>query len=153
MTKTIEEHIDVEVPVTTAYNQWTQFETFPQFMEGVDRIQQLDPTHLHWEISIGGVKRDFDAEVTEQIPDERVAWKATRGTGHAGVVTFHKLDDAKTRVMLQIDTEPEGIIEKVGDALHLTDNQAKGDLKRFKEFIESRGGQETGAYRGEVPRD
>lgn len=151
MTKTIEEHIDVDVPVSTAYNQWTQFESFPEFMGGVDSITQTDPKHLHWKISIGGVKREFDAEITEQLPDERIAWKATRGTGHAGVVTFHKLDDAKTRVMLQIDTEPEGVVEKIGDALHLTDSNAKSDLKNFKKFIESRG-QETGAYRGEVPR-
>lgn len=150
MTKTIEEHIDVDVPVSTAYNQWTQFETFPSFMDGVDAVTQTDDRHLHWQISIGGVKREFDAEITEQRPDERVAWKVVRGTGHAGVVTFHKLDAAKTRVMLQIDTEPEGVIEKIGDALHLTDSEAKGDLKRFKKFIESRGG-ETGAYRSEVP--
>src|SRR5579863_6220923 len=148
MTKTIEEHIDVDVPVRSVYNQWTQFETFPEFMDGVDQVEQLDDRHLHWQISIGGVKREFDAEITEQIPDERVAWKATRGTGHAGVVTFHKLDPSKTRVMLQIETDPEGVVEKVGDTLGFTEANAKGDLKRFKKFIESRGGQETGAYRG-----
>jgi uncharacterized membrane protein len=150
MTKTIEEHIDVEVPVRSAYNQWTQFEDFPSFMDGVDEVAQLDDTHLHWKISIGGVKREFDAEITEQIPDERVAWKATGGTGHAGVVTFHKLEPQKTRVMLQLETAPEGLVEKAGDALGLTSANAKGDLKRFKKFIEERGGNETGAYRGEI---
>lgn len=152
MTKTIEEHVDVDVPVTTAYNQWTQFESFPQFMDGVDTVTQTDDTHLHWKISIGGVKREFDAEITEQTPDQRIAWRVTKGTGHAGVVTFHKLSDTATRVNLQIDTAPEGIVEKVGDALHLTDANARGDLKHFKQFIESRG-SEAGAWRGEVPRD
>ena len=151
MTNTIEEHIDVDVPIGTAYNQWTQFETFPEFMSGVESVTQVDDKHLKWEISIGGVKRSFDAEVTEQHPDERIAWRATSGTGHAGVVTFHKLDDQTTRVMLQIETEPEGLVEKVGDALHLTNNEAKGDLKRFKSFIESRGAA-TGAYRDDIPR-
>lgn len=152
MTNTIEEHIDVDVPLSTAYNQWTQFETFPQFMDGVDEITQIDDKRLHWKISIGGIKREFDAEITEQVPDQRIAWRATRGTGHAGVVTFHKLDEGKTRVMVQIETEPEGLVEKVGDALGFTDANARGDLKRFKEFMETRGGNETGAYREEIPR-
>lgn len=150
MTKTIEEHIDVDVPVRSAYDQWTQFEKFPVFMNGVVEIVQVDDKRLHWKISIGGVKREFDAEITEQIPDERVAWKSTSGTGHAGVVTFHKLDPQKTRVMLQIDTDPEGVVEKVGDAVGLTTANAKSDLKRFKEFIEYRDGTETGAFRGEI---
>jgi uncharacterized membrane protein len=147
----ITETIDVDVPVTTAYNQWTQFETFPQFMDGVDEVTQKTDTLTHWKISIGGVKREFDAEVTEQTPDQRVAWRAVDGTKHAGVVTFHKLDDTKTRVTLQLDTKPEGMVEKVGDAIGLTNLNAKGDLKRFKQFIESRG-SETGAWRGDVPR-
>jgi len=143
--------IDVDVPVSVAYNQWTQFESFPEFMDGVDEIQQKTNTLTHWKISIAGVKREFDAEITEQHPDERIAWKSVGGTEHAGVVTFHKLDDAKTRVALQIETKPEGVVEKVGDAIGLTNANAKGDLKRFKQFIESRG-TETGAWRGDVPR-
>jgi uncharacterized membrane protein len=143
--------IDVDVPVNVAYNQWTQFESFPQFMDGVDEITQKTDTLTHWKISIAGVKREFDAEITEQHPDERIAWKSVDGTEHAGVVTFHKLEDAKTRVALQIETKPEGLVEKVGDAVGLTNVNAKGDLKRFKQFIESRG-TETGAWRGDVPR-
>jgi uncharacterized membrane protein len=150
MTKTIEEHIDVDVPVTSAYNQWTQFESFPEFMDGVEEVQQLDDRRLHWKISIGGVKREFDAEITEQIPDERVSWRSTSGTGNAGVVTFHKLEPNETRIMLQLETDPEGVVEKVGDTAGLTTANAKGDLKRFKKFIESRQGHETGAYRGEI---
>ena len=149
---TIQQSIDVEVPVSTAYNQWTQFESFPQFMDGVDQVRQLTDTRTHWTISLAGVKREFDAEITEQEPDQRIAWRSVDGTGHAGVVTFHKLDDTKTRVMLQIDTEPEGLVEKAGDAVGLTNLNAKGDLARFKTFIEERG-QESGAWRGQVDQD
>ena len=145
----ITQSLDVDVPVSTAYNQWTQFETFPQFMNGVEEIRQIDDTHTHWKISIAGVTREFDAEITEQIPDERVAWRSTGGTEHAGVVTFHKLADAKTRVTLQLDTEPEGVVEKAADKLGFTKRQAAGDLERFKKFIESQGSA-TGAWRGEV---
>ena len=148
----IQESIDLAVPVGTAYNQWTQFEEFPQFMEGVEEIRQLDDTHLHWKTKIAGVEREFDTEITEQRPDERIAWKATEGTEHAGVVTFHRLSDTESRIMLQIDTQPEGAIEKVGDALGLAKRRAKGDLARFKELIESRG-TESGAWRGEVDND
>jgi uncharacterized membrane protein len=143
--------VDVEAPITTVYNQWTQFESFPQFMDGVDEVVQKSDRLTHWKISIAGVKREFDAEITEQTPDQRVAWKAVDGTEHAGVVTFHKLDDAKTRVTLQLDTKPEGVVEKVGDAVGLTNANAKGDLKRFKQFIETRG-TETGGWRGDIPR-
>ena len=148
---TITKSIDVDVPIDTAYNQWTQFETFPEFMGGVDKIEQLDDRSLVWHVNVAGVKRTFDAEITEQHPEERVAWKSTDGVTHAGVVTFHRLDDAKTRVMIQIDWEPEGLIEKAGAALGFDDRQVKADAKRFKEFIESRG-TETGAWRGDVPR-
>ena len=147
----ITQTIDVDVPVTVAYNQWTQFESFPQFMDGVDEVIQKDDTLTHWKISIAGVKREFDAKITEQEPDQRIAWTSVDGPEHAGVVTFHKLEDAKTRVTLQLETKPEGVVEKVGDAVGLTNANAKGDLKRFKQFIESRG-SETGAWRGEVPR-
>ena len=144
--------IEVNVPVRTAYNQWTQFEEFPRFMEGVEEVRQLDDTHVHWRTKIAGVTREFDAEITEQHPDERVAWTSTGGEAkHAGVVTFHRLDDNKTRVMIQIDWEPTGIVEKAGAALGFDDRQVKADAKRFKEFIESRG-TETGAWRGDVSR-
>ena len=149
---THEESIDVAVPVRDAYNQWTQFESFPQFMSGVEKIQQTDDTHTHWTIKIGGVTREFDAEITEQIPDERVAWKSTAGTGHAGVVTFHRLNDSQTRVMLQLDTGPEGLTEKAGEAIGLVGHQVKADLERFKSFIEQQPAA-TGAWRGEVGQD
>jgi uncharacterized membrane protein len=145
----IEESIDVDVPVRTAYDQWTQFEEFPRFMEGVIEIKQIDDTHLHWRTKIAGVEREFDAEITEQHPDHRIAWKSTSGTSHAGVVTFHRLDDAKSRVMLQLDSEPEGVVEKAGDALGILKRRVKGDLERFKELIEARG-DASGAWRGEV---
>lgn len=148
---TIEQSIDVEVPISTAYNQWTQFESFPAFMDGVEEVRQLDDTHLHWKAKIAGVEREWDAEVTEQHPDERVAWKSTSGQHNAGVVTFHKLDPQKTRVMLQQDVETEGIVEKIGDALGMIERQAKGDLKRFKELIEAKGS--APGWRGDVPRD
>jgi uncharacterized membrane protein len=149
---TITKSIDVNVPITTAYNQWTQFETFPQFMGGVDQITQLDDRHLQWTVSIGGQTREFDAEITEQHPDERVAWKSTDGKTHAGVVTFHKLNDDETRVTVQLDWQPEGVTEKAGAAVGLDDHQVSSDLSRFKKFIENRQ-QESGAWRGEVPRE
>ena len=147
---TVEQSIDVEVPVRTAYDQWTQFQSFPEFMEGVERIDQLTPTRTHWVTKVGGVTREFDAEITEQHPDERVAWRSVDGPEHAGVVTFHRLDPTSTRVMLQMDVQPEGVVEKVGDALGAVKRRTKGDLERFKAFIEDRGA-ETGAWRGEVP--
>jgi uncharacterized membrane protein len=148
---TVEQSIDVEVPVTTAYNQWTQFEDFPQFMEGVEQVTQLGPTSTHWTVKIAGVKREFDAAITEQHPDERVSWRSTDGPQQAGVVTFHELAPQRTRVMLQMDFEPEGIAEQAGDKLGLVRARTKGDLERFKKFIESRGA-ETGAWREDVPR-
>ena len=149
MTTTVEESIDVKVPVRTAYDQWTQFETFPQFMEGVEAVRQVDDTHLRWEAEIAGVSRQWDAEITEQTPDQRIAWKATEGSENSGVVTFHRYDDETTRVMLQLEFEPEGVVEAAGDALGFVKRRATGDLGRFKEFIEARGA-ETGAWRGEV---
>ena len=149
--KTIEESIDIAVPVSTAYNQWTQFESFPQFMEGVDRVEQLGDTRLHWVADIGGQTREWDAEITEQHPDERVAWKALGDEGPNGVVTFHELDDARTKVMLQMAYEPDGAKESIGSAFGLDSRRVKGDLESFKEFIEERGA-ETGAWRGDVER-
>jgi len=147
--KTIEESIEIEVPVSTAYNQWTQFESFPQFMEGVERVEQKDDTRLHWVAEIGGDKREWDAEITEQHPDHRVAWKALNQDGPNGVVTLHKLDDSRTKVMVQMDYEPEGVKESVGSFVGIDSHRVKSDLESFKTFIESRGG-ETGAWRGDV---
>jgi uncharacterized membrane protein len=148
---TIEQSIEVEAPLSTVYNQWTQFEEFPHFMDGVDEVRQLDETHLHWVASFGGTQHEWDAEITEQHPDERVAWRNTDGKDNAGVVTFHKIDDATTRIMVQMDFVPEGIKEKIGDAIGAPDRRVQGDLERFKALIESRSA-ETGAWRGEVAR-
>ena len=149
MTTFVERSIEVAVPVRTAYDQWTQFEEFPKFMDGVERVDQVDDTNLHWVAEIAGRRKEWDARITEQIPDERVAWKAVDGKDNAGVVTFHHLSDTRTKVMVQLDFEPEGIMEKLGSAIGSDDRKVKGDLERFKEFIESRGA-ETGAWRGEV---
>ena len=149
---TIEQSIDVQVPVRTAYDQWTQFEDFPQFMEGVEKITQLSDTRTHWVTEIAGVSREFDAEITEQEPDQRIAWTSLDEPKQAGVVTFHRIDDATTRVMLQMDFEPEGFVETAGDVLGIVRSRTKGDLERFKSFIEARG-TETGAWRGEVEQD
>ena len=143
------ESVDVSVPVSTAYNQWTQFEEFPRFMEGVKSVIQRDDTHLHWVADVNGNTEEWDAEITEQHPDERVAWQSTTGSRNAGVVTFHRIDDTTSRVTLQMDVEPEGVVENVGTFLGFLDRRVKGDLERFKEFIEGRGA-ETGAWRGEV---
>jgi uncharacterized membrane protein len=148
---TVVESVDVAVPVRTAYNQWTQFEQFPRFMEGVAEVRQLDDTHLHWVVDIAGVRREFDAEITEQHPDERVAWNSLDGPRHAGVVTFHRIDANRTRVTAQMEIEPDGLVEQVGDKTGFVDRRVKGDMKRFRQYIESRG-QETGAWRGDVDR-
>ncbi|MYR58852.1 cyclase [Streptomyces sp. SID625] len=147
----VEESIEVNVPVRDVYDQWTQFEDFPQFMDGVERIEQRTDTLTHWKTKIGGTEREFDAEITEQIPDERIAWTSIGGDAkQAGVVTFHRLDDGTTKVMLQLDYDPDGLAETIGDKLGFVKRQATGDLKRFKGFIEGRGGTATGAWRGGV---
>jgi uncharacterized membrane protein len=149
---TIERSIEVDVPVRTAYDQWTQFESFPHFMDDVERIEQITDTTVRWHVKVAGVERSWDAEITEQQPDERIAWKATGDTRHAGVVTFHRVDEGRTRVMLQMDVEPSDWIEKVGDALGVMERNIQRDLENFKGFIEERG-VETGAWRGEVDQD
>jgi len=144
------ETIDVGVPVRTAYNQWTQFESFPKFLDEVESITQTDDTHTHWKVKVGGFEREFDAEITEQHPDERVAWNSTGGeTEHAGVVTFHKLTDTSSRVTVQLDWEPEGLLEKLGSLVGVGAHAVKKDLKNFKEFIETQSGP-TGQWRGDV---
>ena len=149
---TIEQSIEVNVPVRSAYNQWTQFEDFPHFMEGVEKVNQIDDVNLHWVAEILGQHREWDAKITEQIPDERIAWTNVDGATNAGVVTFHRIDDNKTRIMLQMEFDPEGFAEKAADALGLVQTRVKGDLERFKTFIEERGA-ETGAWRGEVDQN
>ncbi|MEJ7788791.1 MAG: SRPBCC family protein, partial [Thermoleophilaceae bacterium] len=142
----IEQSIDVDVPISTAYNQWTQFEEFPKFMEGVDEIRQVDDRHVHWVVSFGGTQHEWDAEITEQSPDERVAWKNIDGKDNAGVVTFHRLAADRTRIMVQMDWAPEGVKEKLGATLGFDQRRIEGDLERFKALIESQG-TESGAYR------
>jgi uncharacterized membrane protein len=146
---TIEQSIDVNVPVRTAYDQWTQFEEFPRFMEGVREVRQVDDKRLAWCAEVGGKEKRWEAEITEQIPDARIAWRSRTGANNAGVVTFHRLDDQKTRVMLQLDYDPEGVVENVGDAVGVVSSRVRGDLARFKDFIEQRG-RETGAWRGSI---
>jgi uncharacterized membrane protein len=148
----VTQSVDVEVDVRTAYNQWTQFEEFPSFMEGVESVEQLDDRHLRWQVDIAGIDREFEAEITEQIPDQRIAWRSRTGVDQGGVVTFHPLDDAQTRVTLQMVFEPEGPAEQIGDKTGAVSARARGDLQRFKQYIEERG-SETGAWRGEIDRD
>ena len=143
--------IDVDAPISRVYNMWTQFESFPVFMHGVERIDQLTDTHLHWKVKVGGVEREFDATITEQQPDERVAWRSTAGEEHAGVVTFHRLSPDRTRVALQLDWEPKGFVEKAGEVLQVDDLQISADLKRFKELAEQTDGSSQG-WRGDVDR-
>ena len=145
----IERSIDVDVPVRAAYDQWTQFEEFPSFMEGVEEIRQIDDTHTHWRTKIAGREKEFDADDHRAAPGRADRLDEPGRAEHAGVVTFHHLDDTKTRVMLQLDYEPEGAVEKVGDLLGVVERRVKGDLERFKELIESRGVQSAG-WRGEV---
>ena len=147
----IEESIELNVPVSTAYNQWTQFEEFPRFMASVQEVKQVDNTHLHWRAKVAGKPKEWDAEITEQIPDARIAWRSTSGVHNEGVVTFHKLGDNRTKVMLQMDYDPQTIGEKVADALGGVKLAAKSNLKRFKHLVEGRG-VETGAWRGSVAR-
>jgi uncharacterized membrane protein len=145
----IEKSIDVNVPLSTAYNQWTQFEEFPRFMEGIEEVRQLDDKRLHWRANIGGKQEEWEAEIVEQVPDQRVAWRSTSGAPNSGVVTFESLGTATTRVNLQLEYTPQTAVESAGDATGVLSRRVEGDLQRFKEYIESRGA-ETGAWRGEI---
>lgn len=145
----IEKSIELNVPVQTAYNQWTQFEEFPKFMEGVKQVTQIDDKRFHWKVNIAGKEEEWNAEITEQIPDHRIAWKSRDGAPNAGVVTFHRLSDATSKLMLQVEYQPQGALEKGGDIMGMVTQRVEGDLQRFKDYIESRG-QETGAWRGSV---
>ena len=146
---TIEESVEVEVPVATAYNQWTQFETFPSFMGGVEKVTQLDEKRLHWVAKIAGKQEEWDAEIVEQIPDKRIAWRSTGGAPNSGVVSFESAGENRTRVMLQMEVEPRGLVETVGSAIGLDSHQVKNDLDRFKTMIEQEGAA-SGAWRGRV---
>lgn len=148
----ITESIDVDVPISTAYNQWTQFESFPHFLDEVEEIRQVDDTTNHWRVRIGGQAREFDTVISEQLPDERIAWKSVGGdVQHAGVVTFHRLSNASTKVTVQLEWAPSGAVEKLGSVFGIDDHAVKKDLSNFKEFIE-RQGNETGAWREEIHR-
>ena len=145
----VERHVDVDCPLRTVYNQYTQFEEFPSFMSGVERVDQLDDKRLHWVIEIAGVRREFDAAITEQIPDQRIAWRSIDGKTQSGVVTFQPLGENRTRVTVRMAYDPEGFAENAADALGIISSRIEGDLERFKSFVESRG-RETGAWRGEI---
>jgi uncharacterized membrane protein len=148
-TSSVEESIVLDVPLSTAYNQWTQFEEFPRFMESVEQVRQLDDTHLHWRANVAGKIKEWDSEITEQVPDERIAWRSTSGVHNSGVVTFHKLGENRTRVRLQMAYDPQTTGERIGNAVGGVKLTAKGNLMRFKQLVEQRG-VETGAWRGTV---
>ena len=149
MTSTIHADVVVDVPVGVAYDQWTQFESFPDFLSGVDSVRQVDDTKLHWVVSVGGVEREFDATITEQRPDEVIAWRSTEGEIHSGRVVFTAESAETTRIDVEMGWEPHGLVEKVGAALNIDDAQVKSDLRDFKRLIEERGTPD-GAWRGEV---
>jgi uncharacterized membrane protein len=145
----VEETIEVNVPVSTAYNQWTQFEEFPKFMEDVESVKQIDDTHLKWVAEVGGKRHEWTAEIVEQKPDNKVAWRALEGHYNSGTVTFEPVSENETRITVVMEHETEGLTETLGSALGADSRRVKGDLERFKELVESRGA-ETGAWRGEV---
>jgi len=147
--ETIEKTIEIDAPVSKVYNQWTQFEDFPRFMEGVEQVTQIDDSHLHWVAEVGGKKKEWDAEIVVQIPDQRIAWQSTSGVTTAGTVNFKSKDLNQTELSLKLSYEPEGAVENVGDALGFLSRRVEGDLKRFKDFIQTRN-TETGAWRGEI---
>jgi uncharacterized membrane protein len=145
----IEKSVDVNAPLSTVYNQWTQFEDFPEFMEGVIEVRQLDNKRLHWKAKIAGKEKEWDAEIFEQSPDACIAWRSTSGILNTGKVSFQSLGAAKTRVKLKINYDPQGVIENIGDALGVVSARVQGDLNRFKAYLETRH-TETGAWRGEI---
>jgi uncharacterized membrane protein len=145
----ISETIEVNVPLRTAYNQWTQFEDFPQFMDSVHEIRQIDDRHLHWKANVAGEEKEWDAEITEQKPDQRIAWRSTTGVPNAGLVTFQKIADNVTRISLQMDYQPDGMIERIGDAMGAVRMETRANLEKFKRMLEHRGA-ETGAWRGNI---
>ena len=147
--ESIQKSIEIEAPISTVYNQWTQFEEFPRFMEGVERVQQMDDKHLHWVAEVGGKRKEWDAEIIDQQPDRRISWRITSGTRNSGVVCFQPKDPNITVITLEMYYEPDGAIEKAGDALGLLSRRVEGDLERFRHFIQERR-TETGGWRGEI---
>jgi uncharacterized membrane protein len=147
--ESIEKTIEVDAPLSTVYNQWTQFEDFPQFMEGVKEVRQVDDKRLHWVAEIAGKRKEWDAEIFEQVPDQTIAWRSMGGAKNSGQVSFEPADNNATRVCLKLNYDPEGALESVGDALGVVGRRVEGDLERFKEFIETRR-HETGSWRGEI---
>jgi len=147
--ETIKKSIDVNVPVSTAYNQWTQFEEFPKFMDGVESVTQVDDTTLRWVAKIGGAQREWNAEIVEQVPDQKIGWRATSGNGPNGIVTFESLGQDTTLITVEMSYESEGLVEQLGAKVGLDSRQVGEDLKRFKQLVETTGA-ETGAWRGEV---
>jgi uncharacterized membrane protein len=145
----IEKSFEVDCPVGTVYNQWTQFEQFPRFMAGVEEVRQVDDTHLHWRAKVGGKQKEWDAEIVEQVPDQRIAWRSISGAANAGTVRFEPLNKERTRVMLTMEYEPQGFIEKAGDAVGIVSHRVEDAVEKFKKLIEERR-TETGGWRGEV---
>jgi len=146
----IVKYVNISCPVDKVYNQYTQFEEFPKFMSDVTSVRQLDDKRLHWVMDIAGVRREFHTEITEQIPEKRIAWKSLDGPEQSGVVTFHRLSDGETRVTLQLTYDAEGFAENVASGLGVVDYRVRQELENFKQFIETRG-RETGTWRGEIP--
>ena len=145
----VEKSIEVEAPVNKVYNQWTQFEDFPKFMQGIEQVQQLDDKRLRWTAEIAGKRKEWDAEIFEQVPDQKIAWRSTSGAPNAGIISFRPIADNRTHVTVRMEYDPEGVVENVGAALGAVGTRIEGDLKRFRDFIQSRI-QETGAWRGEI---
>jgi uncharacterized membrane protein len=150
--QTIEKSIEVDAPIKQVYNQWTQFEDFPRFMEGVEEVRQTDDKHLHWVAKVGGRKKEWDAEIVEQVPDERISWRSISGTPNSGVVHFRPTDHEHTQITLKLSYEPETMMEKIGGALGVTSGRVEADLRHFKDFIQQRA-TETGSWRGEIHGD
>ncbi len=145
----VEKSIEIEKPLRVVYDQWTQFEDFPRFMEGVEDVHQLDDKTLHWKAKIGGKTEEWEAEIVQQVPDQQIAWRHSRGAVNGGVVTFTPLENERCRVTLALEYDPQGFVEKVGDILGVVSRRVEGDLERFKRFVEERS-TETGAWRGEI---
>lgn len=145
----IEKSIEVDAPLKNVYNQWTQFQEFPKFMQGIEQVQQLDNKRLHWVAEIGGKRKEWDAEIFEQVPDQKIAWRSTSGAANAGIVSFQPVAANRTQVTVRMEYEPEGAIEHLGAAMGAVGTRIEGDLKRFRDFIQSRI-KETGAWRGEI---
>lgn len=147
--RTIDDSVQVNVPIRTAYNQWTQFEDFPRFMQGVHEVRQLDAKRLHWRAEVWGKDIEWDSEITKQVPDRMIAWRSVSGPEHGGFVEFTPVSATETRVNVHIEYEPEGLVENVGAAVGAASSRVHNDLEHYKDFLEKRGSA-TGAWRGEI---